>query len=53
MSSLVFREATSADIEGIANLHATSWRFAYRGSYSDAYLDGPVFEERRQVWTDA
>jgi ribosomal protein S18 acetylase RimI-like enzyme len=46
------REATSADTEAIANLHATSWRFAYRGAYSDAYLDGPVWEERRQVWTE-
>jgi ribosomal protein S18 acetylase RimI-like enzyme len=47
-----YREATSADIEGIALLHATSWRYAYRGSYSDAYLDGPVSEDRRQVWTE-
>jgi ribosomal protein S18 acetylase RimI-like enzyme len=47
-----YREATSADIEAIANLHSVSWRFTYRGAYSDAYLDGPVFEDRLRVWTE-
>lgn len=47
-----YREATLADAEAIANLHATSWRFAYRGVYSDEYLDGPVWEDRREVWTE-
>lgn len=46
------RQATPADIEGIANLHAVSWRATYRGAYSDAYLDGPVWEDRRKVWTE-
>ncbi|MFN0039915.1 MAG: N-acetyltransferase family protein [Burkholderiales bacterium] len=45
-----FREADKADAEGIASLHATSWRFAYRGSLSDAYLDGPIEEERSEFW---
>jgi hypothetical protein len=47
-----YREATFADAEAIATLHATSWRFAYRGAYSDAYLDGPVFGDRRKVWAE-
>ena len=46
------RPATLADAAAIANLHAESWRFAYRGSYPDAYLDGPVFEDRAQVWNE-
>jgi GNAT superfamily N-acetyltransferase len=48
---LTLRTATIADAEAIAALHAESWRYAYRGSYSDEYLDGPVFEDRREVWT--
>ena len=46
------READAADIDGIARLHAESWRVAYRGQYSDAFLDGPVFADRLAVWTE-
>eukprot|EP00038_Savillea_parva_P019219 m.234358 g.234358 ORF g.234358 m.234358 type:complete len:188 (-) comp43512_c0_seq1:70-633(-) len=45
-----FREATAADADNIANLHAESWRRAYRGEYSDDYLDCPVYDERRAAW---
>jgi GNAT superfamily N-acetyltransferase len=45
------RIATPDDAVAIAHLHAESWRVAYRGQYSDAYLDGDVFADRRQVWT--
>ena len=31
-------------------MHAESWRSAYRGLLPDAYLDGPIFEERRVLW---
>ena len=31
-------------------LHANSWRHAYRGMMSDAFLDGDVFSNRLQVW---
>jgi GNAT superfamily N-acetyltransferase len=31
-------------------LHAESWRAHYRGAYSDAYLDGPVYDDRAKVW---
>ena len=47
-----FRAATADDAAAIAKLHADSWRIAYRGMYSDEYLDGPVFEERLAVWTE-
>lgn len=45
-----FRAATPADAEAIARLHATSWRTAYRGALTDAYLDGPIEAERIAVW---
>ncbi|MDA0350613.1 MAG: GNAT family N-acetyltransferase [Chloroflexi bacterium] len=47
-----FREATAEDADVIAALHAESWRRAYRGAYSDAYLDGPVHDDRREVWRE-
>jgi ribosomal protein S18 acetylase RimI-like enzyme len=47
-----YRQATKRDIESIAIVHAESWRRNYRGAYSDAFLDGPVFEDRRAVWTE-
>jgi GNAT superfamily N-acetyltransferase len=47
-----YRGATARDIEAIAGLHAESWRRSYRGAYSDAFLDGDVFEDRLTVWTD-
>jgi GNAT superfamily N-acetyltransferase len=46
------REATLADADAIAGLHADSWRNTYRGAYSDEYLDGPVFEDRLRVWLE-
>ena len=36
------RLATLADAEAIAHVHAESWRTAYRGALSDAYLSGPI-----------
>ena len=46
------RVATQADAEAIADLHTRSWRSAYRGSFSDAYLDGPIEAERRAFWRE-
>ena len=46
------RDATRADADAVAGLHADSWRRHYRGAYDDAYLDGDVFAERRAVWTE-
>lgn len=45
-----YREATTADTEPIAALHADSWRRSYRGAYSDSFLDGDVFADRQTVW---
>lgn len=44
------REALKSDAEDIARLHAASWRTAYRGALSDAYLDGPIEAERANLW---
>ena len=44
-------EAVRADAAAIAALHAESWATAYRGFLPDAFLDGPVFDERRRFWT--
>ena len=47
-----FRQANKADAERIADLHATSWRFAYRGMLSDEYLDGNLVGERTRLWIE-
>jgi hypothetical protein len=49
-AALRFRAALAADAAAIAELHAASWRSAYRGSLSDAYLDTDVAAERAAVW---
>lgn len=47
---MIFREATAADAVAIARLHAESWRSAYRGIFSDDFLDHRVHQERRDSW---
>lgn len=47
----VLRAGTLADAHAIADLHARSWRQTYRGLFSDAFLDGPVFAEREALWS--
>jgi GNAT superfamily N-acetyltransferase len=49
---VTLRDAGTRDIEAIAALHADSWRRHYRGAYSDEFLDGDIFADRRAVWTD-
>jgi ribosomal protein S18 acetylase RimI-like enzyme len=52
MTAPRFRTAAGqSDAEGIAQLHADSWRRHYRGAYSDAYLAGDVLSDRRAVWS--
>ena len=47
----VIRDVRSeGDANAIAAVHAESWRTAYRGILSDAYLDGPIDAERRRLW---
>ena len=45
-----YRPARASDAEGIANLHARSWRESYRGSFHDSFLDGDLPGERLRVW---
>ena len=52
MGSVNYRGATASDAEQIAHLHADSWSRHYRGAYSDGYLDGEVFEDRRRLWLE-
>ena len=45
-----FRSADPGDADALAEFHGASWRVHYRGALSDAYLDGPIIDERRAVW---
>lgn len=49
---MLLRHATRADAPAIAALHARSWQLAYRGDFSDHYLDVECPAERLQVWTE-
>lgn len=44
------RGGDAADLDAIARIHAQSWQDSYRGILEDAYLDGPVVQDRREVW---
>ena len=50
--AVTLRRATPGDVEGIALLHADSWRRNYRGAYRDSYLDGDVVSDRIGVWAE-
>ncbi len=50
-TTICVRQARSDDARWVAELHADSWRRHYRGSYSDAYLDGDLVGDRLAVWT--
>ena len=45
-----YRSAARTDADAVARLHAESWRRHYRGAFSDAYLDGDEFADRRELW---
>ena len=49
---LVFRNATSADADNIAMLHAKNWQLNYRGILDDHYLDHQVIDDRKKIWRD-
>lgn len=51
--SITLRRAGPEDWEAIAAIHAASWRSAYRGIFSDSYLDHEAVEERRSFWRGA
>ena len=46
------RPADLSDASAIAGLHADSWRFAYRGAFTDDYLDQTAAEDRLAFWQD-
>lgn len=41
---------TPADADAVAALHVASWRGAYRGVFTDDYLDHQADAERREAW---
>ena len=49
-SQITFRTALPSESARVAELHAASWRSAYRGYLSDAYLDTDIVAERARVW---
>jgi GNAT superfamily N-acetyltransferase len=46
------RDARPSDLDPIAQLHAQSWRLAYRGILSDAFLNGDLVAERTALWRE-
>src|SRR5262245_35532418 len=50
LSRMEFRAGTPGDADAVAVLHTESWRSAYAGIMPDSYLDGPLLEERRELW---
>ena len=50
-SDLRIRAATTVDLPAIAEIHASSWRAAYRGILSDSFLDGDLLENRETRWS--
>jgi len=49
---VTLRPMTPADADAVALLHAASWRAAYRGVFTDHYLDHEADTERRQAWRE-
>lgn len=52
MTAAALRPMLASDADAVAHLHATSWRSAYRGIFSDRFLDHEAAEERRQSWRE-
>lgn len=50
--AITYRLAGPADADPIGRLHARSWRESYRGSFTDAFLDGDLPGERMRVWRE-
>ncbi|AIQ34163.1 hypothetical protein R50345_05610 [Paenibacillus sp. FSL R5-0345] len=44
------RKATASDIDGIAFVHAMSWKTTYKGLISDEFLDAITVEARSKRW---
>ena len=50
LPKISLREAMPADGDRIAQLHAMSWRIAYRGALSDNYLAYAADADRQALW---
>jgi ribosomal protein S18 acetylase RimI-like enzyme len=50
MEGVTIRPGRAADAEGIANVHSTSWRHAYRGIVPQSHLDGMAPEKTVERW---
>ncbi len=48
---MMLRPAVAPDVAAIAALHVASWQAAYRGIYSDHFLDQEAPAERLAYWT--
>ena len=46
------KPAVAADFRAIAEVHAKSWKTAYRGILSDQYLDNEVDQDRLRYWLE-
>lgn len=49
---ILLASATSDDAAAIAELHAESWRNAYRGMLPNQYLDQDIFADRAAFWKE-
>lgn len=52
-TSLIFREATSADIPALAHLHVDAWRATYERIYPLTEHETPTYEIREHQWINA
>lgn len=50
LTPITLHAIAASDWEAVAALHCASWRSAYRGILTDAYLDGDLLSDRREVW---
>ncbi|MEV4582966.1 GNAT family N-acetyltransferase [Nonomuraea jabiensis] len=46
-----FRTGAPRDADLIAALHTESWQTAYSGIMPASFLDGPLLEDRKALWT--
>jgi ribosomal protein S18 acetylase RimI-like enzyme len=52
MNEINVRHATPADASQVAAIHCASWRDAYASVLDEAFLRGPIEEDRRALWFD-
>ncbi len=50
--SWTIRDAVPDDAEALGRVHVRAWQAAYRGVFTDAYLDGLDPKERAKAWRE-